>query len=676
MGWTSQGREAVCNFCGQRIDVPDDYLCSLDDKAQRRDYSERPELQRGTVDYHAPRDYSDERLPGRPAIVFVLDASVRSIQSGFFDQVCWTLRALVNFPQEPAPRIAFIAFNHALHFYAFNPGWEELHGITVADIEDPFVPCGHEALCVTVDSDQAYRTQLETLLEKLPAEFAGVQSDQACGGAALKAATDLLVTQGGGHVIMFHAQLPNTGMGALRCRDDIRLYSNPESAVHGGGLFAPQQQPFFEDIAKECLAGGVAVSVFCCPGFNSYVDVATLSLVPRRTGGDVMHIPSFDPRRDGEQLHHMIARTMVQASVYSCVFKLRCSKGLVVDTMHATWDAEVIDQSTFHISRMSPDSTAVFTVSHAERIEDQKHIYIQAACLYTDKYGRRLIRVHTLQLPITTSLSNVFRYTEIDAVTNLLLKQAASAALAGNGAFKDKLTKACVDMLHAYRINCASMTSTGQLILPESLKLLPLYIGSIRKMAAFRSGSDIRVDDRMAGLIRMLGLPIWQTAPLVYPRIYTVYPLSEWAGTLTGVGENAHMPPSIACSVEKLASDRLYVIDSGLLLCLYVREEVPTHVLEEAFGTTDKLMIPAAVAALVSSEAQYGSETALRILRIVQQIRRERHRLPWQPLFTAVHGTPEEARLLAMLAEDRVAGEMHYVDFLCHVHKLVQNKLD
>merc|ERR1712232_853800 len=121
-------------------------------------------------------------------------------------------------------------------------------------------------------------------------------------------------------------------------------------------------------------------------------------------------------------------------------------------------------------------------------------------------------------------MSNVFRYCEIDSVTNVLIKQAANLVMNGTAGFKDKLTRACVDMLHAYRTNCASSTSSGQLILPESLKLLPLYVGSIRKMTAFRSGSDIRMDDRVAGLFRLLGLSIAQTAPLVYPR---VYPLSR-----------------------------------------------------------------------------------------------------------------------------------------------------
>lgn len=675
--WQSQGRETTCNLCGQRTEVPDDYLCSLDERGQRRDHAERPELQRGTVDYVAPRDYSDERLPGKPAVAIVLDASLRSIQAGLFSQVLWTLRALIGFLQEPAPRIALIIFDYALHFYAFRPGFEDAHEITVADIEDPFVPCSHDVLCVEAND---YRLQWEALLEKLPGMFAESPADKSAGGAALKAATELVAAHGGGHVMMFHGALPNTGVGALRSRDDIKLYSTPEAALQGGGLFAPQQAAFFDDIAKDSLSSGVAVSTFLCPAPNTYIDVATLSVVPRRTGGEVTLMSGFDSRRDGEQLHHCIARAVTQGAVYSCVFKFRCSKGLTVECMHATWDAEVIDQSTFAVSRLSSDSTCTFVVNHAERIEGQKYVSLQAACLHTDQWGRRLIRVHTIQLPVTTSLSNVFRYTEIDAVTNLVLKQAASSALAGIGTFKDKMTKSCVDMLHAYRVNCASMTSTGQLILPESLKLLPLYVGSIRKMAAFRSGSDIRVDDRMAGLIRMIGLPIGHTAPLVYPRVYTLYPLPERAGMPTGVADNVHMPPSMPCSVDKMANDRVFLVDNGYVLFIHVKEEVSQDVLWECFGVSTAQEAPVAVTSLMNPStpeaiaAAAAGLTKGRIVAIVQQLRKERWRLPWQPLHVAIRGTPEEARLLAMLVEDRVAGEMHYVDFLCHVHKLVQNK--
>lgn len=40
---------------------------------------------------------------------------------------------------------------------------------------------------------------------------------------------------------------------------------------------------------------------------------------------------------------------------------------------------------------------------------------------------------------------------------------------------RDQTTKACINILYSYRKFCASVSSSGQLILPEALKLLPLY---------------------------------------------------------------------------------------------------------------------------------------------------------------------------------------------------------
>eukprot|EP00439_Symbiodinium_sp_Y106_P067894 s2120_g11.t1 len=612
--WHNSGKEATCNFCGQRVEVPLEYMCNLDEKGQRVDKASRPELNRGTVDYVAPSDYS-ETAPVVPATIFVIEATQRSLQCGLLPQVMWTLRSLLGFMEKPSSRtdvclfqtvveattncnreIGILLFDHALHFFAFYPGL------------DPFAPCGAEQLLVDAE-DPAYRSQIDTLLDELPGLLCG------------------------GHVIM------------QRSRNRVLSCDNHKNVAV---CFLPVQQPtFFEEIGADCLNRGVAVSVFCAPATGIYIDMATLCRIPRRTGGEICYYPGFDPSRDGERLHYDLSRTVVQQAVFSVMFKLRVSKGLAVDSIHSTWDPEVIDPSTFSVSRMSVDATADFVLVHGERtssvIEGQKNAYVQVACLYTDKRGKRLIRVHTLQLPLTSSLSNVFRYTEIDAVTNLLLKQAADSALSGSFGSTQLWMNRCLlllvhlrsDMLHAYRANCASMTAAGQLILPESLKLLPLYIGTIRKFPAFRAGSDIKVDDRQLG--STLGLPVGLTAPLVYPRVYTMLPLPDKAGLPTGIGDNVFMPPTIAGSSDKLATDRIYLIDNGISLRLYVRPEVCQETLYQVFGA-ETLQDVATILSAPEAYVDSLSEDAERMLSCVQQIRRERWRLPWQSFHVVLPG--------------------------------------
>lgn len=53
-------------------------------------------------------------------------------------------------------------------------------------------------------------------------------------------------------------------------------------------------------------------------------------------------------------------------------------------------------------------------------------------------------------------------------------------------AAKESAAKTMVDVLHSYRKNCSTQSSPGQLVLPEALKLAPLYHLSLSKCPAFR----------------------------------------------------------------------------------------------------------------------------------------------------------------------------------------------
>lgn len=54
-------------------------------------------------------------------------------------------------------------------------------------------------------------------------------------------------------------------------------------------------------------------------------------------------------------------------------------------------------------------------------------------------------------------------------------------------AAKEGTAKATVDVLNSYRKNCSGQSAPGQLVLPEALKLAPLYNLALSKCPAFRS---------------------------------------------------------------------------------------------------------------------------------------------------------------------------------------------
>ncbi|XP_047259129.1 protein transport protein Sec24-like CEF [Capsicum annuum] len=116
------------------------------------------------------------------------------------------------------------------------------------------------------------------------------------------------------------------------------------------------------------------------------------------------------------------------------------------------------------------------TLKHDDKLQEGSECSFQSAVLYTTIDGQRRIRVSTLALPCTTMLSNLFRSADLDTQFACILKQAASEVpTAPLSRIREQVTNLCINILHSYRKYCATVSSSGQLILPEALKLLPLY---------------------------------------------------------------------------------------------------------------------------------------------------------------------------------------------------------
>lgn len=134
---------------------------------------------------------------------------------------------------------------------------------------------------------------------------------------------------------------------------------------------------------------------------------------------------------------------------------MRSGRGLIVEKCYAGWEPlSPHDQSSFEVSRLSADSVVTFTFSHEDLVEKAKHVFLQVACLYTNIYGKKCIRVHTLALSATNAISSTFRYTCIDTLVNLLTKELiVKERTHPNGKqVRANLVEQCVNILHAYRV--------------------------------------------------------------------------------------------------------------------------------------------------------------------------------------------------------------------------------
>ena len=114
----------------------------------------------------------------------------------------------------------------------------------------------------------------------------------------------------------------------------------------------------------------------------------------------------------------------------------------------------------------------------------------------------------------------------MDSAVAYYAKEAATLAL--TKPLKDVrnyLTSKCVAILLAYRRNCASSTSPGQLILPESFKLFPLYVLALIKNKAIKGG-NVTSDVRVFFFRLLLSQSVGSIMTLLYPRMMALHTLS------------------------------------------------------------------------------------------------------------------------------------------------------
>jgi protein transport protein SEC24 len=115
-------------------------------------------------------------------------------------------------------------------------------------------------------------------------------------------------------------------------------------------------------------------------------------------------------------------------------------------------------------------------------------VVFQTAVLHTTCYGERRIRVVTMALPTTSSLSEVFASADQVAIATFFANKAVERSLTHKlEDARDLVQKSLIDILIAYK---TSMTSGGagasaQLAISENLKMLPvLTLGLLKNVSS------------------------------------------------------------------------------------------------------------------------------------------------------------------------------------------------
>lgn len=550
------GHAWICGFCSMSNDVPESYFAPIASGGKRRDHLERPELSRGSYEVdvshiekywaEGPKDLNgggSARPPIRPKPMhhlFVIEVS---------KQAAPTLRSVANAIRDAvdampdsgfsACTVSFVTYASTLHFYDFSD--ERMPQLVVPDTTNPFVPLPFNMLCWL--SVETQRDLIHRFLDRLEdPDFVAAVDETGCAiGAACKAA-QLILADIGGKVIITGTGAPTEGVGKIPERDVGRMYGNVQTEAQ---LFRPQPG-FWPDLALDCARRHISFDLYLFPS-GTNMDLVTLGQISHLTNGKQWLFTNFTAETDGERLRRRVYHALNDEAGFGAILRTRCSAGVRVKAYHGHFTQT--DPQDMDLACVDSSSTFFVEFKHEGVLDKKSAGLIQVALLYTTRNGRRRVRVHTMRLNVAENYSNLFRYTDLEATAQAFISLGIHEAFnKGVKAAREWIVSQTVSLLVGYRVHSQAGSHSGQLLLPENLKLMPLYNLCLMKSDALASGTVVRFDDRVQNMYELLSYPQDRLLFYLYPRCFAMHALPDPCGDYKINDNNSNDLPSPSSS--------------------------------------------------------------------------------------------------------------------------------
>ncbi|MBW0470699.1 hypothetical protein O181_010414 [Austropuccinia psidii MF-1] len=653
------GARWKCCMCNLSNEVPQ--LFDYDRQTnQPVDRWRRAELNHSVVEFVAPTEYM-VRPPQAPTYVFLIDVSYPAVSSGMVATAARTLlETLDRIPNEESrTRIAIIAVDSSLHFFSLTANSTEPSMLVVGDVEDVFLPKASDLLVNLTET----RPAIEALVTRLNDMFKDTHSIGNVMGPALQAAYKL-ISNIGGKIMVLSASLPSFGPGALKVREDPKILgTSKESSLLQAAT------GFYKTFAIDCSRAQVSVDMWL---FSSvYADVASLSCLPRYTGGNTYFYPAFNAARSEDALKfaHEFGQVLTSPIALEAVMRVRASRGIRLSAFHGNFFVRSTD--LLALPAVAMDQSYAIEL----QIEDPisvPFVVFQTGVLHTTSSGERRIRVITLALPTTSSIADLYATADPVAITTLLANKAVERSMQARlEDARDAVTNKLVDILGSYKttMTAAGTGASAQLVISENLKTLPLMFLGLLKHVGLRQSSQIPSDMRAYAQALLTTLPSQLLIPYLCPTLYSLHNMPKECGT---VGEHGViLPQPLNASSERLERHGLFLIEDSQNIFLWVGRDAVPQLIIDVFDLPNYQELRGGKATLPILENQFSQ----RVNAIVGKIRESR-RGPYYPHLYVVKEDGEPSLkiwALSMFVEDRQDALPSYHQYINTLKDKVNN---
>ena len=465
-----------CNMCNLTNDVPQSFDWDSAKQASV-DRWQRPELNYSVSEFVAPQEYM-VRAPQPLIYLFLFDVSYAGVTSGLLATAArCILESLDRIPNtDRRTRLGFMAVDSSLHYFSIPRDGSENNDpkmLVVSDLEEPFLPTPEDLLVNLTEC----RANIETFLTKLQGMFANTQDNGSAMGSALRAGHKL-ISHVGGKVVCLSASLPNIGHGKLEMREDKKLLgTSKENAL------LQTQNSFYKSFAVECSKTQVSIDMFLFSA--QYQDVASLSNLPRYTGGQTYFYPAWNAARTEDAIKFATEFSDYLSSEIGleAVLRVRTTTGLRPSAFYGNFFNRSSDLCAF--PAMPRDQAYVVEIAIDESVT-KAFACLQVGVLHTTCNGERRIRVLTLSIPTTQNLAEVYASADQQAITHYFAHKAVERALSsGLDAARDAVQAKIIELLQTYKKELGGGNmGGGGLQFPANLRGLPmLFLGLMKNVS-------------------------------------------------------------------------------------------------------------------------------------------------------------------------------------------------
>lgn len=664
----------------------------------------RPELTFGSYEFRVTEEYYRDSIAEsrRPHIIFAIEMTANS--KHLVHYVSNNLASIIkdNFPADflysatLTPLVGFVTYNSKITMYdVLNGG----HAYVISDMTS-VTECASTSKFL-VDPGKNFE-EIEKFLSSLKDMIGdGIELEQqSVLGPVIEAALKTCSYDTSnffsndqkksinhkvvptGKIYMLHSSLPTYGddltpgrLGAKRNIDDLKrqLGSDTESKI-----LAPEGK-YYSQLAQKCIsdyASGVELFFFP-PHPRAYLNISTLGDLSRLTGTGVIHkyhISSMD--NFSRDLKFSLKSTMG----FDASMRVRTSTGISPVRYIGNFNAAI--GSNLEMAAVNTNSNLVVQLKYDDKLPENDLVVIQFAMIYTSVCGERRVRVHNLALSTCQILADLYKSACCDTLVNVMVRDAIDKMRAGTltpKTAKEQLTSRVINILTTYRKHCTENqpSNSSQLILPEGLKLLPVYLCGALKCDAIDGGMEMFPDDKVLAQLNLLGSLPLQSQVTVYPRMYSIESCSA-EDEENEYGLSAILTRCYNLAIEE-AKGQCYVLENGYYLFIFFpNTELGQSLLGNVFGARkDDPDLAWDLRQKETNESKFLEElieqivTERRRALKISVVRQGRDRM--EHVFKTF--LYEDKKRLDGVASTSRLNNASYVDILCYLHAEIRAKL-